>query len=103
MSRSRASHLDKFPHQLSGGQQQRVALAQAIVHEPKVIFADEPTGSLDPVTRQEVMKVLIDLAHTKQKCIIWVTHHGKTDIEFTGVRQVLLVDQHTAQLISKDE
>jgi len=99
----REEHLQKFPHQLSGGQQQRVALAQAIVHEPQVIFADEPTGSLDPVTREEVMGVLMDLAREKNKCVIWVTHHGETDIKLTGVEKVLLVDDLTAKIVSKKD
>jgi putative ABC transport system ATP-binding protein len=61
------------PSQLSGGQQQRVAIARALVTRPKVLFADEPTGSLDSHTSREVMAQLRDLADSGQT-IIMVTH-----------------------------
>lgn len=97
------SYLDKFPAELSGGEQQRVALAQAILHGPQVVFADEPTGSLDPVTRLEVMDVLKHLAHSKKMCVIWVTHHGETDLNNTKARKVLLVDKGEAVLLSAQD
>ncbi|MCP4112241.1 MAG: ATP-binding cassette domain-containing protein [Desulfobacteraceae bacterium] len=69
--------LKDYPTKLSGGQRQRIALAQAIVHDPYILFADEPTGSLDPVTRRQVMKVLSKwvVQDKGKKCVIWVTHH----------------------------
>jgi ABC-type lipoprotein export system ATPase subunit len=69
--------LDKFPHQLSGGQRQRMAIAQALVKQPVVLFADEPTGSLDSLTRSEIMQVIDNWVKQKGKnhAFIWVTHN----------------------------
>lgn len=62
------------PNQLSGGQQQRVAIARALVGNPDVIFADEPTGSLDSKTSQDVMQLFIDLNQQEQRTIVIITH-----------------------------
>lgn len=63
----------KFPHELSGGEQQRIAIARALLNDPEIILADEPTGNLDPQTSVEVMKVLQDINQTG-RTIIMATH-----------------------------
>ncbi|WP_083683817.1 MULTISPECIES: ABC transporter ATP-binding protein [Actinoalloteichus] len=62
------------PGEASGGQAQRVAIARALAHEPKVIFADEPTGALDTHTGQETITALLDAASTTGAAVVIVTH-----------------------------
>ncbi len=68
---------DLFPSQLSGGQQQLVGVARAIVHEPKVIFADEPTGNLHSEQAEEIMELFKKLNKEDKVTIIQVTHSEK--------------------------
>lgn len=67
-------YIHHHPNQLSGGQQQRVAIARALVGDPKIILADEPTGSLDSRTGQEVMDLLKNINKTENATVIIVTH-----------------------------
>jgi len=69
--------VSKMPSQLSGGQQQRVAIARALIHEPKLIVCDEPTASLDAKSGQTVMQLLRDLAGSKDRAVIVVTHDDR--------------------------
>jgi ABC-type lipoprotein export system ATPase subunit len=63
------------PLELSGGEQQRVALARALVNDPEIVFADEPTGSLDSKTGNQVLKCLFALTQTRVRTLIVVTHN----------------------------
>jgi len=69
-----ASRGESFPDRLSGGEQQRVAVARALVHEPELVLADEPTGNLDAETGRSVLALLCDMSRDANKTLIIVTH-----------------------------
>jgi ABC-type lipoprotein export system ATPase subunit len=83
----RADHL---PAELSGGEQQRVAIARAIVNEPKVLFADEPTGNLDSRNSAEIMGILLDLAAEHGVTLVVVTHDQS--LAMAGDRTLIIKD-----------
>ena len=62
-----------MPFQLSGGEQQRISIARALINDPEIILADEPTGNLDPETSEEIMKILLDISK-QGRCILFATH-----------------------------
>lgn len=64
----------KMPHQLSGGEQQRVVIARALLNEPEIILADEPTGNLDPATSADIMEILMDLSKSGH-AVMMATHN----------------------------
>ena len=68
---NRATHR---PNEMSGGQQQRVGIARAFAGNPKIVFADEPTGNLDSRTTDEVMRLITDLVHARNQTMVLVTH-----------------------------
>lgn len=66
--------IDKMPHQLSGGEQQRVVIARALLNNPELIIADEPTGNLDPETSDELLILMRKLAEEQNTAILFATH-----------------------------
>lgn len=66
-------HIHKKPNQLSGGQMQRVAIARALINDPEMIVADEPTGSLDSQTTQQILDIITQIA-LEGKLVLLVTH-----------------------------
>nr|WP_197972737.1 MULTISPECIES: ABC transporter ATP-binding protein [Streptomyces] len=65
---------ERLPGEMSGGQQQRVALARALVTEPKILFADEPTGALDTLASEAVLQHMVHAAQTQRTTVVLVTH-----------------------------
>ena len=78
-----------FPHELSGGEKQRVAIARAIVNQPDIIIADEPTGNLDPINTQEIIKILKKINDLGTTIIL--TTHNKGVVDSLG-RRVLSME-----------
>lgn len=83
--------LPNLPSQLSGGQQQRVAIARAIGHDPKIIFADEPTANLDSETSKVVLDAFLGL-HREGQTIVMVTH--EKEYSALADREIVLSDGH---------
>ena len=87
--------LPKYPHQLSGGEKQRIAIAQAVVKQPVVLFADEPTGNLDEGNRENVMKSVkkwVDDGQGK-RAFIWVTHHEDEPSMYSDGRELRITEE----------
>lgn len=84
----------KYPRHLSGGEQQRVAIARAIAPDPYILLADEPTGNLDNENSRNIVRILKQLAHERNKCVIVVTHSREiaeeADVEYRMSDGVLI-------------
>ena len=89
--------LHHLPAELSGGEQQRVAVARALVNDPTILFADEPTGNLDSKTGESIVGLLLDLVRERGKTLVVVTHDAQ--LATRGDRRVDIVDG----LIAGDE
>jgi putative ABC transport system ATP-binding protein len=79
---------DKLPDQLSGGERQRVAIARALAHQPRIVLADEPTGSLDSDTAAQVTELLVHLAQVERLALIVVTHDPRVAASCDRVLQL---------------
>ena len=79
-----------FPHQLSGGEKQRCAICRALINEPRIIFADEPTGNLDSVNGAAVLELLLELQRERDTTLLLVTH--SPEISLRADRVVTLKD-----------
>jgi len=101
------SKLQKMPHELSGGEQQRVVIARAILNNPELILADEPTGNLDPETSEEIIDLFIRL-NNEGKTIVMATH-DYASIAKKPARTLVCADgkitdsEHTNLLINFEE
>lgn len=90
--------MDHLPSQLSGGQRQRVAVARALANDPRLILADEPTGSLDTSAGDEIMRLLVDLRASQGTTIVVVTHDrrvARTTNRILTMRDGRITDDHT--------
>ncbi len=85
-----------FPHQLSGGEKQRVAICRALINDPKIIFADEPTGNLDSKNGQAILELLFELQQERQTTLVLVTHNA--DIAGLADRVITL---HDGQVVAE--
>jgi len=89
---------DNFPHELSGGEQQRAAIARALVHDPKILIADEPTGNLDPVNTWEIIELLFKI-NKSGTMVILATH----DREIVDALKKRVITMRAGQIVSDQE
>ena len=93
-----ASEADRRPSQVSGGQAQRAAVARSLVHAPRLVFADEPTGSLDSETKRNVLAEFVGLARLMNSAVLMVTHEADA-IDFAD-RHLVMADGRIESMAS---
>ncbi|MFM6965349.1 MAG: cell division ATP-binding protein FtsE [Sphingomonadales bacterium] len=86
-----------FPHMLSGGEQQRVSIARALLNQPALILADEPTGNLDPETSKEIMELLLAVAKEEHTAVLMATHDMQMIQSFPG----RVLEVHNGSLVER--
>lgn len=86
----------KYPFQLSGGEQQRVVIARALLNDPEVLLADEPTGNLDPQTSEDIMKLLLEISITG--CTLLVATHNYNLIKKFPSRVIKCEDERVLEI-----
>lgn len=91
----------KMPHQLSGGEQQRIAIARALLNEPQVIIADEPTGNLDNETADGIMQLLTGINKEKGTAIVMVTHNRQIFEKYPG-RVMVCKDETCTEIVGSE-
>ena len=101
-------HKKHFPNQMSGGQQQRVGVARALVTDPKIIFADEPTGNLDSHTSEDVMQLMQNVVREQGKTLVMVTHDNHLATYADRVfhirdGKIIKIEDHREKLQNKAE
>ena len=95
----------KYPNQLSGGEAQRVGIVRAVINEPKILFADEPTGSLNSASGRDVLDIFTGI-HENSQSIVMVTHDIKTALRGTRViylRDGKVVGEHRMVKYGEDD
>lgn len=90
---------NRLPHELSGGEQQRIAIARALLNQPKIIIADEPTGNLDPDTAEKIVGLLYEISHSGTSVVISTHNLGMID-KFPG--RVYKCKEHSLTDVTKE-